>query len=156
MPALASASGNYQYDQVFMGHKLSDLVAICHKELSRQSAWFYLPLIPGQFGYDNIIESLGHALTNFKNTDIETLASFIHDGWANNYIYWRDNQPFITNSFYKAPGKPLGDTRRDQYAATKFNDLDEDEKEKDRIIAKTLYQVIKPSASAEFDIHRIK
>ncbi len=133
--ATKSANAMYLYEDIFGDKMLSEWVEICHRELSRASKWKYNPLKPGSFGFDNMIVSIGYLFENFIGNDIEHLAELIHKGWAINYIYWRDNKP---KSPYIAPSKALGDKRRNDCAITKYLDLPEDEKEKDRIIAKTL------------------
>lgn len=147
---MSSASGNFKYDEFFGNYSLNDLVNECHKELSRVYNWKYFKLIPGQFGYDNMVESIGNVFKNIQSHNLkkidlseEMIASWVHDGWTNNYVYWRDHKPFETNpSVYFKPAKPLGDERRDLCANTKYQDLPQDEKDKDLIIAKKLLNLM--------------
>ena len=130
-----TANGQYNYTEVYGDKELAKWADICHRELSKASKWKYIPLKQGSFGFDNMIVSIGYLFENFMENDIEHLAELIHKGWAINYIYWRDNKPKLP---YISPAKVLGDSRRNECAITNYKDLPEDEKEKDRIIAKTL------------------
>jgi hypothetical protein len=139
---METANNLYAYDQTFLScpkYKLYELIDICHRASSNALNWTYSPLVPGQFGYDNMAISIGHVLSNYKQAmNLDEVASLVHDGWSINYRYWRDFNPFETNSFYKKPYNPLGDERRDNCANTKFPDLNVEEQQKDRIIAQAL------------------
>jgi hypothetical protein len=138
-----TANKQFKYDQIFNGLKLSSLVDSCHKALSEKSNWKYNPLQPGLFGYDNMAMSIGHALSNKTDkTTLNELANLIHEGWVINYLYWRDNKPYDSNSFYKKPFNALGDDRRNKCAETKFADLDKEEQDKDIVIAQHLSDVL--------------
>ena len=130
-----TANGMFNYNEVYGNRKLSEWADICHRELSRESKWKYIPLKPGSFGFDNMIMSIGYLFENFTENTIEHLADLIHQGWAINYIYWRDNKP---KSPYISPAKALGDKRRNDCAIIGYQNLPDDEKDKDRIIARTL------------------
>jgi len=91
--------------------------------------------------------SLAHAFTYIDEYpdllhDVEQIAELIHDGWCINYLYWRDHKPWLKahDGDYKRPSKSLGDARRDLCAKQSYSELDEDEKEKDRIIALFIQQ----------------
>lgn len=131
-----TANGYYNFDQYFLGHRLCDLVIICHKRYSSIMKWKYRQLKPGQFGYDNMAMALGYVLTNMNNnSDLAELAELAHKGWIINYKFWRDDKPFSYDSAYKKPFENLGDERRNKCAETDFCDLDKEEQVKDKIIA---------------------
>jgi hypothetical protein len=138
-----SANKSFNYDDEFYGYKLSELAQEAHRELSILSGWYYRQLVPGQFGYDNMIVCIGTALKEFKDGDKITsdseikLAELIHEGWAINYIYWRDTSPWLKRG-YSAPAKKLGDERRNQCAITAFKNLDKEEQDKDLVISRFL------------------
>ncbi len=133
--ATVTANGKYNYNEQFGDKTLTEWADICHKELSRVSKWKYIPLKAGSFGFDNMIISIGYLFENFEKNELEHLAELIHKGWTINYIYWRDNKP---KAPYLSPAKPLGDKRRNDCAIIPYKNLPEDEKEKDRVIARTL------------------
>lgn len=143
MPVSKTADGSYKYSHDFYGHKLSDLAQEAHKHLSKSSGWFYRALVPGQFGYDNMIMSVAVAIDETpENPTQQDLAALVHEGWCRNYNYWRDRKPWDLQKGYKKPSKPLGDKRRDSCAKTKFSKLDPEEQEKDLVIARYLMSVI--------------
>lgn len=128
------------------GKTLGEWANIVHRYMSDKSGWKYFPLSPGAFGYDNLVMSITELLINISTRDnefsrhhictstVDKLAHHVHEGWARNYTYWRDNSPFIANSSYKKPAKPLGDERRNMCASLNYNDLPQDEKDKDIMI----------------------
>jgi hypothetical protein len=139
------ASQRFPYHRIYFCNTLDYYVQLCHKELSKKSGWNYIPLTKGSFGYDNMIVSIGILFSHMRelgSIDLEEMANLIHRGWVENYLYWRDNKPWETNDFYKKPYNPLGDERRDKCASLEYKDLPEEEKEKDRIIAKILREEI--------------
>ena len=129
-----SANGKYNYDTIYLNKTLDELVNLAHKENCLVNKWYYNPLHRGMFGYDNLVCSLSYAcnLLNQNNvvTDVE-LATAIHDGWIENYTYWRDNKPYVNNTSYKAPNKPLGDIERNLSASLSYDKLSTSEQEKD-------------------------
>lgn len=136
---IITACGKFKYNQIIKNYELCNLAQEAHKFNCKANEWNYNSLIPGAFGYDNLIVSIGFALENCsQNPTIEELSNLIHEGWIINYIYWRDNKPYIDSEFYRKPYTDLGDEIRNKNAITKFEQLDETEKEKDRIIARFL------------------
>ena len=141
-----SANKKYSYKDIHYNHTLDEWVNIAHFYLSEKSGWKFYPLKPGAFGYDNLVVSLVYLFNNLAkeplrdgkksvyDEDLESMASAVHEGWIENYKFWRDNSPFLTNNFYKKPASALGDERRENCAKTVYYDLPEDEKEKDRSI----------------------
>lgn len=141
---MSTANNQFKYNQEFYGYLLSDLVQSCHKNSAEVYNWKLFPLLEGQFGYDNLAVSIGHSLSNIdiKNCNVEELANLIHEGWVINYVYWRDNEPYLLNDFYLKPFNALGDDRRNLCANTKFINLSKEEQEKDIIIAKYLMSIL--------------
>ena len=88
----------------------------------------------------NELENKSKKLSDLKFNQIEEFSKFIHEGWVENYIYWRDHKPWTTDKNYTKPSQCLGDKRRNDCAKTKYLNLPEDEKLKDRIIAKFIYE----------------
>ena len=143
--ATSSANSKYLYNKEYFGKTLDAWANIAQSGLSKASRWSSYPLKDGSFGYDNMIVSIGHMFDNMKNKNISHLAELIHDGWAINYIYWRDNKPGKKSkipSVYSAPSKALGDERRNMLAVTRYEDIPSDEKDKDIIVAKAILKHI--------------
>src|SRR5438874_7188138 len=116
--ATITANGKYKYDQIFMGTTLDEWIQLVHKDNAQVNHWKYNPLKKGSFGYDNLALSIGDVLTDYPEmktyskdeTDIiEVLAEKIHIGWTENYLYWRDHQPWLKNKNYTKPAQTLGD-----------------------------------------------
>ena len=160
-PPLKSANYDYNYSDKFYYLTLDEWCQEAHKILAKASKWYYQPLKPGGFGYDNMIVSLGHMFDEYnkineENFDklnqgevieditVEQLARLIHEGWTKNYLYWRDQKPWLKGhpGNYKRPSKALGDERRNKCAETDYSDLSQDEKDKDMIIAKYILQKV--------------
>lgn len=83
---------------------------------------------------------------HIENYTIDNIAELIHDGWAIHYKYWRDNKPWNNKDivrFYSY--NDLGDERRDNCVAKKFEDLPDDEKQKDMVLAKFILSLYKVS-----------
>ncbi len=147
MVAIISANNLVNYNKVYYNHSMEEWVEIVNKYNSTANNWTYYKLQHGTFGFDNIVISLYFLFENSKISDltesnIEKLSDYIHEGWILNYIYWRDNEPWTKSEDYTKPYSPLGDKRRNDCAATKYNDLSEEEKEKDRIIVKCVLENI--------------
>ena len=71
------------------------------------------------------------------------MADLIHQALAINYIYWRDNKPWLRKGEgYTKANKPLNDERRNMCAVSKYEELPEDEKEKDLIIARWIQKQV--------------
>ena len=171
MEPTTTADRKYLFKTKFYGQTLSYWITVVHREMSRLSGWEYIPLVPGTFGYDNQAHSIADMLSYYEDgMSRESLADCVHRGWTENYIFWRDNKPwesdtdykkinfnskrsddsastidslFERSENYKAPFKPLGDERRNKMAYTCFPDLPEDEKNKDYIIVDFLLVYLK-------------
>lgn len=152
-----TANGEYKYDQVFdvLGEKttLRELVNTCHKELSDALQWDYKALFEGSFGFDNVAVPVGLVMKNLENIlekmkenkfedVLEYMSDLVHQGWIVNYTYWRDHSPWENTNSYRKPYKDLGDENRNVLAQTEFKDLPSFEKQKDKIIAGTLFSFI--------------
>lgn len=139
--ATVTANQKYKYDQTYHGHTLDQWIQLVHKNNAEVNKWKYFPLKKGAFGYDNLAISLVYLFLkggDFLQKDCEhvnQLADLVHKGWIENYTYWRDNQPWLTNNNYFKPAQALGDDRRNLCASTEFADLPEEEKVKDVDIA---------------------
>jgi uracil-DNA glycosylase len=97
-------------------------------------------LQPGAFGYDSMCMSIGRLFQNLT-FDVETASDIVHEAWIENYTYWTANKPWKGSAthakgVYRKPKNAFGDERHERCAATKYADLPDDEKEKDRIIAR--------------------
>lgn len=72
----------------------------------------------------------------YKST-IDEIANLIHQGWIINYVFWRDNEPWTFEKIkYQKPYKTLNDEQLNICASTHYEDLVEEEKNKDLILAK--------------------
>lgn len=139
-----TALKSYKYNMLVgynIKYILADVVQECHAYNSKQNKWKLFPLKEGAFGFDNIAICIMYICLNIKSVDkltnlsIEQLSEYVHKAWIDNYTYWRDNEPWKSDDYIKA-AKPLNDANRNKLAETEYNDLPEDEKEKDRIIAR--------------------
>ena len=134
--ATVTANGKYNYTDVYNGKTLGEWVNLNHRENCRVNGWASTQLRAGAFGFDNIACSLVYFFEQYKTLQDDTsLASAVHNGWIENYLYWRDNKPWLgagKNVYFKA-AKPIGDKQRDMCATTPFADLPQEEKDKDMV-----------------------
>lgn len=140
--AEVTADGKILYE------KYHDLVQHVHKKNCDFFSWKYTPLIPGAFGYDNLVYTIYDGLEflreNKEKLDqdgtekYDKLAEVIHKAWIKNYIFWRDTKPYETSEKYRKPFNPIGDERRNKCAETPFEKLDTEERQKDIILARIL------------------
>jgi hypothetical protein len=143
LEATRSANGEYKYDEILYFMTLDSWAQEANTFNCISYNWNLSPLKKGNFGYDNLIVSLGYTLINckkFTEENIENIANLIHEGWIINYTYWRDNEPWLNNTVYKyyRPFVSLGDERRNNCAELEYYQLPQEEKDKDRILAKFL------------------
>lgn len=151
---LKTATGDFNYEDLFYGQKLNILINIVHKELSRQLHWKSYPLKPCSFGYDSIACSIGFLLINLP-TNIEEGYKIVHNAWVRNYLFWTIIRPYeLLPEYYLHPSKPLIDKRRKILSKTLYENLPENEKETNKIIVKTLFdylQISYPKESSDED-----
>jgi len=145
---MQTANGQFYYDEEHHGKTLRELVEGAHSYLAKACGWgFSRPPNPGTFGFDNMICSIGKALRSMKickdTLTLRYVAACVHLGWGENYLYWRDHQPWLdpTRAYCK-PSKRLGDSRRDKCLMTAYDDLPQDEKDKDLAIARFLLSLV--------------
>ena len=148
--ATKTANGKYNYSDVYYNKSMDEWVALCHKDNCAKNGWKYTPLLPGAFGYDNIVVSLVYLFNQLKQIDVdniethyEILCDAVHRGWCENYQYWRDNSPW-NNGPYRKPAKLLGDAQRNASLTTEYKHLPKEEQYKDKvfvdcILYETLY-----------------
>jgi hypothetical protein len=146
MTAIETANKQYQYDDIMRGKSLHYWASEVNIRFSALNNWKVSVLKKGSFGYDNLIMSIGKALQETESMEIlrkSDLADKIHQGWAINYVYWRDNCPYeYENTLYIKPYTPLGDVRRDLCALQTYDELPTVEKEKDDSIADILLNLL--------------
>jgi len=139
----ATAYKSYDYDMEVgfdKKFKLNTLIEKLHKYNSKQNKWKYYELKVGSFGYDNLAISIVYTLNKIKTQEnlekksINKIADYVHRAWSKNYIYWRDNEPWIEGSYVKS-AKKLNDNNRNKLSETDYKDLPQNEKDKDIIIA---------------------
>jgi hypothetical protein len=136
---LKTANGDYTYDTTYDGIKLRDLVQELHAHNCKENGWSYNPLKTGCYGFDNLAVCLGYVLEQVdEKSSIDDIADMIHKGWIINYEFWKTEMPWLKASYIK-PAKPLNDERRNLCAATAYEDLPKDEKDKDIVLARWIY-----------------
>ncbi len=143
MEAICTANKLYNYDDKYNEITLDDFVQYVHKRNCEENKWKHTALKKGAFGYDNLCVTIGTVFNNkiTKDSAHEDVAKWVHDGWIENYTYWRDNTPWDNkNMTYYKPYNPFGDERREMCAKTEYKDLPDDEKEKDLLIAKFIME----------------
>jgi hypothetical protein len=134
-PEMISANNKYLYNQKYYGKTLDAWTESAHRYNCLKNGWAYHPLNIGCYGYDTWIVCLGDFFSNYsRNMTCNCIATMMHNSWSKNYIYWRDNQPFLKDKRYMKPVQPLNDTRRNKLAKTSFCKLPNDEIKKNLII----------------------
>ena len=133
---MRTANSLFSCDEVYMNKLLDDHINEIHAIISKKYKWKSQKLLIGMFGYDNLAMSIGYIFKYCPNMlDSNLAAKYAHKGWADNYIYWRDHQPWLTSKIFKKPHKPLNDERRNKLTDTKFRDLTGEDKEINILIA---------------------
>jgi len=132
-----TADGKYNLAQKFFNElPLYKLAQTCN-ELTCKNP---IILTFNSYGMDVIASSIGYALINIVDlslASIEEISTMIHKGWIENYIYWRDNKPWISRNFSK-PHDALGDERRESFVTLSFNELDKTRQARNLLWAKFL------------------
>lgn len=131
---------------LFKNLSINQWIDAIHKEASREFGVKYKSLEIKSYVYENYLYSFLCALSAYSyfgnSSDIELLSYYIHEGWSYNYLYWRDNKPWLDNNNYLEPERQLGDSVRDTLSLISYNELSEKDKDKDRIIARILYRIL--------------
>lgn len=131
---MRSANGKYNYFSMYYGRTLQEYVVFVDEKMIEHYNWNRKKLVPCSFGFENLINSIGRIFDNCNNNSTTSeMAEQCHIGWVENYIYWRDNKPYLREPYLR-PFNPLNDERREKCASTIYNDLDDNEKEKDLFI----------------------
>lgn len=122
-------------------HDLAELTHISDKALDH--AYHYGMSKPGSFGYHANEQSVLHALDVIStgNTNIEAISDAVHKGWAHAFFTVKD--PAYKDSTIVDPttGLTKGQKKynsRLALAKTSYHSLAEDEKEKDRVVARAV------------------
>ena len=147
--ATVTANGKHSYDTKYEGKSLTEWVNLNHKENCRINGWSDSKLRAGAFGFDNIATSLVYFFKVYATgtTDDHSLCVAIHDGWVENYTYWRDTKPWLgagKNMYFKSV-KPIGDEQRNMCAANHFDDLPPDEQAKDQVFVSFMKKTLNPA-----------
>jgi hypothetical protein len=139
--ATQTANGKFHYNHIYFNRTLNEWVQLAHKNNCDINNWPHYPLRRGAFGYDNLAIAIAFIFTKLRshfnksaklgNNEINLMASTLHDGWVENYKYWRDNRPWETNNKYFKPNQDLGDPRRETCANATYDELSDEEKMKD-------------------------
>ena len=136
---LSTANGLINYNDYVLGYTIDSWVQSAHKHNCMSNGWKVTPLHKGAFDYDNLACSINKVLQSTQTPlglSVDEAADLIHQGWIENYIYWRDTMPWKNSTTYRKPASPLGDARRNKCADTPYVNLPQDEKDKDILIAK--------------------
>lgn len=150
---MRTANSLFSCDQIYLGQNLDDHVNNVHQIMSKKCNWGNKKLLIGMFGYDNIAMSIGYVFRYCPDMlNINTIAAYAHKGWADNYIYWRDNQPWLSSRIFKKPHNALNDDRRNKLVLTKFNDLTGDDRETNIIIANYILDLLTPKNDINISI----
>lgn len=117
------------------------MVNSLHEYNCNCNSWKFTPLNPC-YGFDNLALCLGDYFkavdsNSSELTNVENVSALVHDSWMRNYLFWRDNEPWVTNPRYKKPYNPIKSERRDALLVP-FDELSDDEKNKDKGIAEFL------------------
>lgn len=140
---MRTANNQFGFDKVYLGKTLHDHIIDVHAVISKKCGWAKTNMVIGMFGYDNLAMSLAYIFEFCHDMlDIETVSKYAHIGWANNYVYWRDNKPWLNSKLYKKPNKALGDDRRNKLAKTSYRKLPEEEKLSNIAIAEYVHNLV--------------
>lgn len=140
--AIKTATGDFNYSDIFYGYELAYLVDLTYRELCKELHWKPNKLKPGTFGYDSIACSIGFLLQNIP-IDMEEGAETVHNAWVRNYKFWSIIKPHVLlPEYYSKSSKPLVDKRRKLLASTSYSNLPEIEKDTNRAIVVTVLEFL--------------
>jgi hypothetical protein len=128
------------HEIILEGLSIEKLASISDEALD--SVYHYGRSTPGaNFGWLANIESAKAAahLINNGETDIEAIASAVHEGWAITAI--ADSKGKLE---LDTPTPKEKKVARSKLAKITYANLSEDEKEKDRVVARALLNVLRP------------
>lgn len=112
--------------------ELDKLVQEVNKHYSEVYKCDYKPLEPNTYAYDGLVHGINMILKYVKNSeDIEYLSNQVHEGWCINYKYWSEYDNKIKSE------------SRDNCLNTKYDELSEEEKEKDRLVVRYILKTLK-------------
>lgn len=131
---------------LFKNLSIYQWIDLIHKDASVEFGIIYKKLEVKSYPYENYLYSFLCGLSAYyyfgNLCNIEIMSYYIHEGWSFNYLYWRDNKPWLENTNYLEPERQLGDSVRDTQSLTPYDKLSEKDKDKDRIIARILYRIL--------------
>lgn len=150
--AVRTANGAHRYDDILYGITMHEWVQRLHAHNCAASGWSFKPLRRGAFGYDNLASSVAAVfldeeagppeLVGERPAVVAGVAARIHEGWVENYVFWRDNRPWDGLYYvYLKPYEALGDPRRDLCASRSYEALSPEERAKDDVLAEGLLDV---------------
>ncbi len=139
MTPTCTANKRYQYSEIINEKTLEEWVQLAHLINCKHFGWSQNALNVGCYGFDLLAVVIGyvHEHPSEASGGIEAVADLVHQGWVENYTYWRDFKPYLAKHGlgYIKSAKPIGDANRNTLAETEYVDLPEEEKVKDRVIA---------------------
>jgi len=145
----------HQYN---VGHlTLHQAVDSLHRFILAKNGWEYRPLKIGSWQYDNFahfIFSINEwCLQNVaeKKPTPKRLSKIVHASWVQNYTYWRDQKPYLTDKRYSLPKKDPFNPERDARVLKVYKDLSEEEQAKHSLFVGWYYQHL----SDHIRIHKI-
>ena len=134
---------------------IAKLAAISDEALFRKYGW--PKSVPGSntFGWQSNLKSAEYAFNSIKGgeTDIERISDEIHKGWnetAKRFV--QDPDQFDDTQKLRDDGKLDAKlAQRKMLMNLNYSDLEEKEKEKDRVVARALIQVIGSGSHRVYD-----
>jgi hypothetical protein len=153
---MQTANKVYKYNTKMFGKTLYGHAKLANVFLEKHFCWGpHTPLKIGGFGTENMICRMGAAMRKLKSRlraglvpskvwEIEAqIAKDIHDGWCENYTYWRDNKPWLSDHFYSKPAKMFHNIdHRNVRAETEWEDLPFPDKESTIVLARYVISCI--------------
>ena len=119
---------------------MDDLIERCHKYSCEKNNWDYSKIEKRSYVYDNYYHSIKKGLRYLKNgsSNLEELSSEIHKGWIENYKFWC-MKPYLIDNRFIDPLEEIECEKRKKLLVD-YKLLEEDEKEKDRVIGRFLLE----------------